>query len=44
MGRSLIPRACRQDICTVIPDGVISVYFYHVQIRRLRSDMQSYQE
>ena len=21
MGRSLIPRACRQDICTVIPDG-----------------------
>ena len=21
MGRSLIPRACRQDICTVILDG-----------------------
>ena len=36
MGRSLIPRACRRDICTVIPDGVISVYFYHVQFRRLR--------
>ena len=36
MGRSLIPRACRQDICTVIPDGAISVYIYHVQFRRLR--------
>ena len=44
MGRLLIPCACKQDICTVIPDGVISVYFCHVQFRRLGWSIQSYQE